>query len=156
MYFFFFKFFNVYLFLRQRETEHEQGEGQKEGHTESETGSRLWAVSTEPNAGLELTDREIMTWAEVGRLTNQATQAPQAWSFNRLMTKYEKITFRNIYKDGVHGWLRSWSHDWWVRALCQALCWQLRAWNLLWILCLPLSLSLPRSCSLSVSKINKH
>ena len=49
----------------------------REGDTESEAGSRFWAVSTEPDAGLELTDREIMTWAEVGRLTNWATQAPQ-------------------------------------------------------------------------------
>ena len=42
------------------------GEGQREGDTESETGSGLWAVSTEPDVGLKLTDREIMTWAEVG------------------------------------------------------------------------------------------
>ena len=34
---------------------------EREGDTESEAGSRLRAVSTEPNAGLELTDREIMT-----------------------------------------------------------------------------------------------
>ena len=53
------------------------GEGQREGDKESETGSRLWAGSTEPDAGLELTDREIMTWAEVGRLTDLATQASQ-------------------------------------------------------------------------------
>ena len=53
------------------------GEGQREGDTESETGSGLWAVSTEPDAGLELTDREIMTWAKVSRLTDWATQAPQ-------------------------------------------------------------------------------
>ena len=54
------------------------GGSEREGDTESEseTGSRLWAVSTEPDAGLELTDREIMTWAEVGRLTDWATQAP--------------------------------------------------------------------------------
>ena len=52
------------------------GEGQREGDTESEIGSKLWAVSTEPNAGLEPTDREIVTWAEVGRLTDRATQAP--------------------------------------------------------------------------------
>ena len=52
------------------------GEGQREGDTESETGSRLWAVSTEPDVGLELMDREIMTWAEVGRLTDWATQVP--------------------------------------------------------------------------------
>ena len=52
------------------------GEGQREGDTESETGSRLWAVSTEPDAGLKLTDRKIMTWAEVGRLTDWATEVP--------------------------------------------------------------------------------
>ena len=70
-------FFNVYLFLRQRETEHERGRSrEREGYTESEAGSRLWAVSTEPDAGLELSDHEILTWAEVGRLTDWATQAP--------------------------------------------------------------------------------
>ena len=53
-----------------------RGGAEREGDTESETGSRLWAVSTEPDSELELTDREIMTWAEVGSLTDQATQAP--------------------------------------------------------------------------------
>ena len=52
------------------------GGAEREGDTESETGSRLWAVSTEPNAGLKLTNREIMTWAEVGHLTDWATQVP--------------------------------------------------------------------------------
>ena len=52
------------------------GGSERERDTESETGSRLWAVSTVPDAGLELMDREIMTWAEVGRLTDWATQAP--------------------------------------------------------------------------------
>ena len=37
------------------------GESQREGDTESETGFRLRAVSSEPDAGLELTDCEIMT-----------------------------------------------------------------------------------------------
>ena len=46
---------------RERETEHKPGEGQSEkGDTESEAGSRLRAVSTEPDAGLELTNREIL------------------------------------------------------------------------------------------------
>ena len=61
------------------------GEGQREGDTESETGSRLRAVSTEPVAGLEPTDqthdREIMTWAEVDRLTDWATQVPRKQLF---------------------------------------------------------------------------
>ena len=52
-------------------------EGQSEGDTESEAGSRFWAVSTELHIGLELTNREIMTLAVVGRLTNWATQGPQ-------------------------------------------------------------------------------
>ena len=34
---------------------------EREGGTESETGSRLQAVSTEPDAGLELKNHEIMT-----------------------------------------------------------------------------------------------
>ena len=38
-----------------------QREREREGGTESEAGSRLRAVSTEPAAGLELTDCEIMT-----------------------------------------------------------------------------------------------
>ena len=38
-----------------------RGSSEREGDTESETGSRLSAVSPEPDAGLELTDREIMT-----------------------------------------------------------------------------------------------
>ena len=50
---------------------------EREGDTESEAGSRLWAVSTEPDMGLKLMDCEIMTWAEVGCLTDWATQAPQ-------------------------------------------------------------------------------
>ena len=58
-----------------------RGGAEREGDTESETGSRLWAVSTEPNAGLELTDREIVTWAEVGCPTDWATQAPQNSQF---------------------------------------------------------------------------
>ena len=37
------------------------GGAEREGDTESETGSRLRAVSTEPHAGLELTSHEIVT-----------------------------------------------------------------------------------------------
>ena len=38
------------------------GGAEREGDTESETGSRLRAISPEPNAGLELMDREMVTW----------------------------------------------------------------------------------------------
>ena len=33
----------------------------REGDTESDTGSRLWVVSTEPDMGLKPTNWEIMT-----------------------------------------------------------------------------------------------
>ena len=57
------------------------GGAEREGDKESETGSRLWAVSTEPDAGLELMNPEIMTWAEVERLTDCATQARLIYDF---------------------------------------------------------------------------
>ena len=37
-----------------------RGGAEREGDTESEAGSRLQAISTEPNVGLELTNLEIM------------------------------------------------------------------------------------------------
>ena len=37
------------------------GEGQREWETESEAGSRVRAISTEPDAGLEPTSHEIVT-----------------------------------------------------------------------------------------------
>ena len=60
---------------------------------------------------------------------------------------------------GAPGWLgrrsvrlrlRSRSRGWWVRAPRRALCWQLGACSLLGILCLPLFLPLPCSCSVSL------
>ena len=55
-------FFNIYSFLRDRERQNTSREGaDREGNTESEAGSRIRAVITESNVGLELTDQEIMT-----------------------------------------------------------------------------------------------
>ena len=52
----------MFIIERQRDTECEQGRGrEREGDAESEVGSRLQAASTEPDAGLELTNCEIMT-----------------------------------------------------------------------------------------------
>ena len=53
--------FNIYLFLKERETEHKRGGTEREGDTESKAGSRFQAVSTDPDTGLELTSHEIMT-----------------------------------------------------------------------------------------------
>ena len=49
-------------------------EGERGGDTESEAGSGLRAVGTEPDAGLEPTNREIMTGVEVGHSTDRATR----------------------------------------------------------------------------------
>ena len=50
----------------------------KERETESEAGSRLWAVNTEPDMGLEFMnwDHDLSPSAQVGRLPNWATQVP--------------------------------------------------------------------------------
>ena len=64
----FFSWYIIYLFfyylliLRERDRQNTSGGGvDGEGDTEPEAGSGLRAVSTEPNAGLELTNREIMS-----------------------------------------------------------------------------------------------
>ena len=57
MNYYFFYFLNVYLFLRERECEQESVT-ERERDTESEGGSRLQAIGTEPNAGLKLTNSE--------------------------------------------------------------------------------------------------
>ena len=70
-------FFSMFIYFWEREREYEWGKGQRERErereTESKAGSRLCAVSTEPD----------MTWAEVGHLTDWATQAPHpcCWAF---------------------------------------------------------------------------
>ena len=61
--------FEMFIYLRERDRTG-AGRAEREGDTESKGGSRLRAVSTEPDEELELTNREIMTGAEVGRLTD--------------------------------------------------------------------------------------
>ena len=72
----------MFIFERQteRQTEHERGRGRERGkqNPKQAPGSRLWAVSKEPDAGLELTDHKIMTEAKVGLLTDWATQIPHS------------------------------------------------------------------------------
>ena len=146
--------FFAYLFILRDiyfERQHKWGRGRERGR--QRIPSRLHTASIEPNMGLEPTNGEILTWAEVGPLTDWAIQAPQQW-----------VKLKNSFS-GAPGWLsrsgvwlrlRSWSCRSWVRALCRAVCGRLRAWSLLHILCLPPSLPLPCSCSicLSLSKIN--
>ena len=107
----FFFFFLVFTYCWERERQStSRGGAEREGDTESEAGSRLWAVSTEPDAGLEPRNHEIMTWADVRSLTDWATQAPLiatlfintpgqseswCWGHEALFLLYSKILIGN-------------------------------------------------------------
>ena len=56
-----FLLFFLMFIIFEKETESKQGRAEREGDRESEAGFRLRAVSTEPDGGLKLTNREIMT-----------------------------------------------------------------------------------------------
>ena len=76
------------IFEREREREREKesasgGGAERKGDTESQAGSRLWPVSTEPDAGLKPANCGMMTWAEVGELTDWATQVSLFLHFER-------------------------------------------------------------------------
>ena len=82
-FFFFFKFFFqrfffyfYFLFLGQRDTEHERGRGRERGR--HRIGNRLQAPSHQPRArrGARTHGPRDRDLAEVGRLTDCATQAP--------------------------------------------------------------------------------
>ena len=64
------------MFIYFWEKECELGGAEREGETESEAGSRLSADSTEPDAGLKLTNHEIMTWADVGFPPTEPPRCP--------------------------------------------------------------------------------
>ena len=60
---YFFLIFLTFIYFWDWERQSMNGGGaEREGDTESEAGSRLWAIRPEPDAGLELTDCEIVTW----------------------------------------------------------------------------------------------
>ena len=67
--------FYFLMFIYFWESGRTEGEGQR-------IQSGLCADSKEPDVGLKLTNCEIMTWVEVGRLTNWTTEAPHIPIFN--------------------------------------------------------------------------
>ena len=83
--FFFLFFFLTFIYFWETERGRAwAGEGQKEREIQNlkqAPGSELF-VSPELDAGLELTSCETMTWAEVGRSANWATQVPDGCSFH--------------------------------------------------------------------------
>ena len=75
----------MFIFEREKKRQNvSRGGAERGSDTEWETGSKVWAVSTEPNTGLELMNRKIMTWTEVGRLTD--------WATHTLLAFYERVS----------------------------------------------------------------
>ena len=77
-----FFFFYIYLFLKDRERQSTSGgRGRERGRHGIQ--SRLQVLSHQHRAWCRARthEREIMTWAEVGRSTDWATQAPQELIF---------------------------------------------------------------------------
>ena len=116
------------------------------------------SVSSSPASGSVLTAQSLEP--ALGSVSPSLSALPPL----SLSLFLSKINIKKMQIPGVPGWLsqlsvqlwlRSWSHGSWVQAPHRALCWQLRAWSLLRILCLSLSLPLPHSCSVSVLKVNK-
>ena len=58
-----------------------RGGAEREGDTESEAGSRLWALSVESDAGLELKDHESWPELKSDAKSTEATQAPKSLLF---------------------------------------------------------------------------
>ena len=83
----------MFIYYSEREKEwawaSREGEEREEIKNPKQT-SRLWVVSTEPDAWLDPTSCEIVTWGEVGHLTDWATQAPQV---NHNIFKYMLFSF---------------------------------------------------------------
>ena len=82
--------FFFFMFIYFWEREHESGRGRERGR--QRILSRLHAVSSQTQAGLEPMNPEIKTWAEAGSSTDWATQVPLIPSSIHVVTN-SKIFF---------------------------------------------------------------
>ena len=81
-------FFLIFIFERQRQSVN--GGGADRGRHRTKAGSRLRAVGKEPDVGLELTNREIMTRAEVRRSELNGLSPPGAPVLSNSRERKEK------------------------------------------------------------------
>ena len=93
---FFFKFCNVYLFLRQIETEHEQGRGRKRGRHRIQSGLQALSCQHRSRRGARIHrpwDHDLSQSRTLNRLSHPG--APPGWIF--------KVIYRCVYnmKDEV-------------------------------------------------------
>ena len=77
---------------------------EREGDTESETGSRLRAISPEPDAGLELSDREIVTWMKSDAQPTEPPRRPCTRSLNGSFTHNTTVQYYTliVWKTVIH------------------------------------------------------
>ena len=93
----------VIYWVRERERERERDHGGGEERGRDRTPRRCLTVRAEPNAGLDLTNREIMTWAKIKSWTlNRLSHpgAPVQWLFKNfflLIYNAGEIKFHSIY-----------------------------------------------------------
>ena len=92
-----------YLFLKES-----WGRGKRE--REERIPSRLCAISTEPDVGLELMNCEIMTWAEVRCSTDWATQVPQLLTILISSPHPMNLTIYELKIIYVIPYEQSWTH----------------------------------------------
>ena len=84
-------FFSTFIYFWDRERQSMNGGGaEREGDTELETGSRLWAISPEPDAGLEPTDREIVTWLKSDAQPTAPPRGPY-FIFSNTLFKFQRL-----------------------------------------------------------------
>ena len=131
-----------------------------------------WIVAVVPSADVQAWENLGVQWLRL--ILQQAESTPGVLLVGTLawvvpMFPHIQKLSQNRSQGGAPEWLswlsygpqlRSWSRSLWVQAPPRALDWQPRAWSLLQILCLPLSLCLPCSYSvslcLSIIKIKKN
>ena len=103
------KFFLTLIYFWERQTEHKSGvEEERERVRESEAVSRLWAVSTQPNTGLELMSCEIMTWAKVRHWLTEPPRCPNFLLFLKFTKDPELLCLLFFLLETFVPWVSPW------------------------------------------------
>ena len=83
----------------ETETEHEWGKGRERGRHRIQSRLQVLSCQHRDQWGLQPTNHEIRTWAEVGHLTNWATQVP--WDEEKFLNNSEPWAHASDLCDGV-------------------------------------------------------
>ena len=149
----------IYLFW-----ERERKRSWRRGRERERERERVPPLITQSSSqGMIPQTRKIMTWTKIKRCPalvyflkweEALPFSKSCQSLSSLNIEYRRDAW--VAQSVKHRLqLRSWPHGSWVRAPHQALCWQLRTWSLLRVLCLLFSLHFPHSCPLFLSLKNK-